>query len=319
MFSKVLHKGEIPLSLLRFRQAIESPRLTLHAYTAALTSKSFDFLASLSITVPFTVSDLVRLSKVTNLGILEVVYTEGPSQTGISDRLIRTWAQAATEEGAFSVLRVLKLWNHNEVTSNSLKYLNSFPALAVYDVRGCGFVSEGKILAQKLGWTLALNIGILPLLEVACVKRAARMRSSLNIKAKPTRRPLAHQLEDNALVSRPPRTDVPSFLADAEWAIEQPGEISECQRYVDLQEYMRVHSPGFPAGEHVDWSAVFCDNYNNETWEFLNYTTFARIGELRNDSDLSRAGVKIGNQATVNSEIVNSVPLASVRLGPSRM
>lgn len=50
------------------------------------------------------------------------------------------------------MLRILKLWNWEEITNQSLQYVNNFPSLAVYDVRGCRFDLTIKTNARALGW-----------------------------------------------------------------------------------------------------------------------------------------------------------------------
>jgi hypothetical protein len=113
IFSKLLSQSDAAtLSLLRYRQSIIVPKLPLYMYTSPVTSKSFDFITSLSITTVFPVPDLFKLSTIPNLGILEIINREGSSPYGVGDRLIRAWHLAAVDNGAFSVLRILKLWNH---------------------------------------------------------------------------------------------------------------------------------------------------------------------------------------------------------------
>lgn len=57
--------------------------------------------------------------------------------------------------------------------------------------------------------------------------------------------------------------------------------------------------------------------YITRPWDLTAYKSFARIGELRNDTDLVRAGLAVGDQAVVGDELINSVPMASLRLGES--
>ncbi len=66
---------------------------------------------------------------------------------------MRAWSAAAAEGGAFTKLRVLILRNHEEITSRSLEYLNSFPSLTLYKVFGCnvGVMDEEK--AKGFGWS----------------------------------------------------------------------------------------------------------------------------------------------------------------------
>jgi hypothetical protein len=53
------------------------------------------------------------------------------------------------------------------------------------------------------------------------------------------------------------------------------------------------------------------------TWDFQLSSAYARLGELRDDRDLERAGIDISDQVMVGDELVNSVPMVSIRLGPT--
>jgi hypothetical protein len=107
IFSKALRGCDNPsLDLLTFDKDIGSPKSPLHVYTSALNSPSFDFITSLLITAIFPAQDLLRISEVKNLGVLAI------SGTGVSDYLVREWSRCASENGAFRVLRILRLWDH---------------------------------------------------------------------------------------------------------------------------------------------------------------------------------------------------------------
>ncbi|KAH8661435.1 hypothetical protein BGZ60DRAFT_381263 [Tricladium varicosporioides] len=327
IFSKLLCRGEgASLGLLRYRQNFQKPTSPLIVYTVPITSQSFEFITSLSITTTFSVPDLVKLSHITNLGVLEVISNDGVRggnekvSLPVSDRLVRAWAIAASDEGAFKVLRILKLWYHEDLTSKSLAYLNDFPALALYDVRGCTFDLEAKTHAKSLGWKATTEANVLDLLEAACVERAVLMQTSLGVETKPVRKQSARQLWEGSKIRRIARSEVPLFLTRPETAI--PGEpLMEHESFSRIQASLdKLES------HHADKSIkdnrwkimdrhVFSKSRAAETWEFNTYTCFARIGELRNDSDLARAGVDVGDQVLVGNELVNSVPMVSIRLG----
>jgi hypothetical protein len=329
IFSKVLRNGDLPtLSLFRYRQAIETPLSPLHVYSEPLTSHSFDFITSLSINTVSTVPELVKLSSITNLGILEIIHDvcsdsyRSPPPSLVSDRLIRAWHFAALNEGKFRVLRIMKLWNHTEVTNKSLPYLNSFPALALFDVRGCGFSPEAKTDAKRLGWRATLEPNILASLEAACVERAMILQQSLGVEPKPLRRPSARQLSDGSKIRLIPRSEVASFLVRPETVI--PGE-----PLVDDKEYTRIRqelSSSKSCKKHAKGRRFdLMDNYLHrgsralETWEFILYTSFSRIGELRNDIDLIKSGVAVQDSAVlVGNELVAPLPMVSLQLGTSK-
>ena len=59
------------------------------------------------------------------------------------------------------------------------------------------------------------------------------------------------------------------------------------------------------------------ESRTKQTWDFQTSTAFARLGEIRSDRDLAKAGIDIGDQAMVEDELVTSVPMVSFRVGPS--
>jgi hypothetical protein len=121
------------LDLLCYKQTIRDPRSPLEVYTIPLNAPSFDFITFLSITNTYPIADLIKLSKIVNLGVLEILNVrtiQVDGGVGVGDRLIRAWYMAALDENAFQVLRILRLWNHEDLTEKSFVYLNSFKSLA---------------------------------------------------------------------------------------------------------------------------------------------------------------------------------------------
>ena len=264
-------------------------------YTNPITSPSFDFITYLSLTTSFPVPDLVKVSSITNLGVLEIIGKSGRSVQSVGDRLIRAWQHAALENGSFPLLRILKLWHYEDVTSQSLSYLNSFPSLAIYDVRGCAFSNYSKVNARELGWTPSMESNIPGLLESACLERVALIKASPGFewKRKSSRRRKADQTSNR--VRRIPRSDIPAFLTRKDPDTTDPELKMKRRRKQGL-------SKSLSTDVQEMWDSPICK-------------AFARIGELRNDLDLARAGVVIGDQAIVNDELVTSVPMFSLRLG----
>ena len=273
------------MKLFRYQQEIQRPNCRLDVYTNPLTSNSYDFITSLSITTSFPVPDLLKLSTVTNLGVLEIVNTQGVEYTAVGDRLLRSWHLGAVENGAFSVLRILRLWKHEGLTEKSLAYLNGFPALGIYDIKGCAFGRHAGIQAARLGWKTTLDTDIFGLLQEACEQRTTLMREKFGIQPADHSWDNHERLSEGANVRRIPRTDIAEFLAN------------------------RPVLPHFGLLHLEDL---------NKTWDSPNYNAFSRIGELRNDTDLVRAGVIVADQAVVVGDLlVSSAPMASLRLGKS--
>ncbi|KAI9052558.1 hypothetical protein LZ554_003901 [Drepanopeziza brunnea f. sp. 'monogermtubi'] len=231
-------------------------------------------------------------------------------------------------KGAFPVLRILKLWNHIELTSKSLLYLNSFPILALYDIRGCNLGADARAKAQSLGWKPSQDPSTLALYEAACVERAVRLRviaDGHNIE--PIRRAASQQLDDSKTISRLPRKEVAAFLTNPSRSLRQPKPSRAGRRWSEIQQDIdslveHVEPPPlFDPFEFADFNrdqmAGRRPTYVKQKWDFDLCTIFSRIGELRSDRDLSRAGLDIGDQAVADNELVNSIPMVSLRLGHS--
>ena len=167
VFSRRLQSGGSKRTdVSRFPAQIKVVRSPLDIYTIPLTSKAYEHLTTLSITTDFAVPELVQLSSVTNLVSLEI-NSPASQVTAVSDRLLHAWHLKSQESRAFSVLRILKLHNHPELTKRSLPYINSFPSLALYDVGGCNVDLLHGTLA---GWQATQEPNLLHLLEAMCHK-----------------------------------------------------------------------------------------------------------------------------------------------------
>ncbi len=311
------------LDFFRYRRIIERPTSHLTTYTIPLTTQSFEFITSLSITTVVPIQDLVHLPSITNLGVLEIIHFSKSVRSPVSDRLIRAWHDSVLREGAFPVLRVLKLWNHIDITANSIEYINDFPALAVYDVRGCDFGAKGKVKARPLGWTPHLETNLVSLMEAACLERTVKMASSLDKPPKPLRRKSAEQLPERSFVSKISRKDVPEFLVTKAEPLAREARPNPRARFKTAIQNSSLSPEEVSTIATSSDSWVRLDNLLYErprklqTWDFTTTSVFTRVGELRNDADLKRAGVNIGEQAIVGDELINSVPLVCLRLGPN--
>jgi len=311
------------LELLRYRQAILNPSSPLQVYANPLSSKSFDFLTSLSITTTFPVPDLVQLSNIPNIAVLEIINlpraigyeirTQNFAQ-GVGDRLIRAWYSAAVNGGAFRVLRILKMCNHEDLTANSMNFLNGFPALALYDVRGCNFGRDVESSAKRLGWRSAFSRNVLDLLDGWCKDEAFSANEDQTFKF-PSQSAVPQPLWDGSKIRRIRRGEVSNFRAlRAAVAV---------MNIPSLQSEHDGSKKGRQTKQLREEKGIGHNNAGNtkikapETWDFTTHTAFARVGELRGDLDLLKAGVPLGDQAVVGDELVNSVPMASLRLGPT--
>lgn len=286
--------------LLRYAESFPTPKLQFTMYITPLISNSFDFIACLCITTPFPVPDLIKISKIRNLGTLEIVNTDtssaGYAQTGVSDRLVRGWYLAATNERAFPILRVLKLWNHDDLTSKSVAFLNGFPSLAIYDVRGCRFDPKDKITAINLGWKLNIETDILIVLERTCGKRTDYLRKQIQVNPG-----LQHLSKDG--IKRMPRDELATFLVKYQASIEEQRASKKSKNVMERVINMDIYG----LGKHQEL----------DDWEYATYKTYARIGELRNDTDLQKAGVPVSDAVICGHELLNPKPMVFLRLGKS--
>jgi len=317
IFAKVLREGDVPtLEVLRYRHSITNPTSPLSTYTTPVTSISFDFLTSLSLTSEFSTGELYGLSRITNLGVLEIINTSQTSVMGVGDRLMRGWHMAALNDNAFRVLRIIRMWNFEELTNRSLAYLNGFPALAIYDVRGCGFYNfAGK--ASEIGWVPYSNKSMLEIIDAKCIEWNAQLNRDAQ-SSNSVERHSSLPLWDTASVRKIPRTEVTQFLTRGKSPVTKEVTVNSESIKLKAEETRSQHQK-----RARDKKLKYTENLHlrpraPEPWDFKATTAFARIGELREDVDLSRAGVNIGKQAVVGEELVNSVPMVSLCLGSTQ-
>jgi hypothetical protein len=170
-----------------------------------IVSESFHWITHLSISnVIFSRTELVNLSKLVNIGALDILASPRCPRTSLDtmeDGIIRAWSRAATEDGAFSKLRVLMLRYHTEVTPRSLEYINCFPSLMLYNVTGCSITTKSEGKANKLGWTCEAGKDLLEALQRdkemaqswdlpihACFRRAGVLAALDQSKVEPVQR-----------------------------------------------------------------------------------------------------------------------------------
>lgn len=129
---------------------VADPRRSLPELLRPVTSNTFEFVTRLSlhVGVDCPVRDVVSLTGLVNLGVLEIIQPLGQHNNSnvlaefprVTDAVVREWAGAKEEGGGskvvFPLLRVLRIWGEDFTTHRSLQYLSAFPSLAVYDVAG---------------------------------------------------------------------------------------------------------------------------------------------------------------------------------------
>ena len=238
--------------------------------------------------MPCSVPDLVRLSDIHNLAVLQIIGRKEEAATdralGVGDRLIRAWHLAALNSGAFPVLRFLRIWYFKNVTEQSLSFLNAFPALALYDVQGCG-LSRRSPRQPASGWTLCsdklfsytvdrvyrdkiLDPSWLGTIGAELVKSGAHDGSSQRAKPPPS-------FGQNRMTFVP-RVEVPDML---------------CSSIFSRRNYYRV------------------------MWEEMTYILSPLVGAARNDTDLVSAGYVVSDPLAIGDILGSSIPMVSLRIG----
>lgn len=338
------------LGLRRYRQAIPSPVPELSLYTDPLTSVSFDFLTSLTITAWFPMRDLINLADVTNLGILQIYETkksmlEHKFERLDPDRLLRAWAGLAVEKGAFSVLRVLKFHvTEGGLTGRSLRHFNSFPALGLIYPGPHGMSDFVFAEAEELGWqalsdsqTYLMGSQFSNTINVVDPQDDNHPSDTWSKKAwhipfmnfgannpilwdgcEVTALPSEHKVQFEVALetSRPPT----HWLSGA-----KIGGIQNRMRRVDTY-YDVVQGETW---NKTDWD-LFCESLGQPKSNSITegdvhcLDQFNGLTYIRLDSDLRKAGVKecgpgIASIGDHFKSVISTAPIASILLGPRKL
>ncbi|KFY33956.1 hypothetical protein V494_07195 [Pseudogymnoascus sp. VKM F-4513 (FW-928)] len=335
------------LGLRRYRQNIESPGPDLSFYMEPLTSASFDFLTSLTITAWYPTYDLVNLADIVNLGSLQIYETEKSMVEhrleSSPDRLLRAWARLAVEKGAFSVLRILKFYVlEGGLTDSSLRHFNSFPALGLVYPGPSGMSRNVSVLAEECGWQALSNspkLASWTLNNVNVVDPQDDNRPSAFYE-----KPVWHIPRENYGANNPatwdgsevttlPSKDRDGFLAALEttklpthWLSGTKVGSGE-RRIILAEDYF-----DFIQGESwckTDWD-LFCESlWKSKSNAFTEgdvycIDQFNGFTYLRLDSDLRAAGVQecgagIASIGDTFKSVISIAPIVSIRLGPRRI
>lgn len=340
------------LGLRRYRQDIKSPGPELSFYTGPVTSTSFDFLTSLTITAGFPIRDLVNLADVVNLGILQIYESEesilnNGSEKIVPDRLFRAWAGLAVEKGAFSVLRILKFHVlQGGLTDGSLRHFNSFPALGLVYPGPKGMSERVSVLAKEQGWRALSDLTshligsqFSNLTNVVdpqddnhhvntCVEQAWHIPFMNFGPNNPTS-------WDGSEVTTLPSNDRDEFLAALEAAeppthwlsgakLDHPHQRTRRRRAYEYYDFVQGES-----WRKADWD-IFCESL----WRRMPSTItegdvycidqFYGFTYLRLDRDLCKAGVPGCGAGIVSigdtfKSIISTTPIVSILLGPRRL
>lgn len=92
--------------------------------------------------------ELLQLTQLKNLAILEFLGVEkNETSWRLSDDILRAWS---ISPNPFPQLAILRVWGLGQTTEISLRYLNSFPSLVVYEV--AGDYNDWPERREYLGW-----------------------------------------------------------------------------------------------------------------------------------------------------------------------
>ena len=138
---------------------INDVNLRLIDYINPVISLSFDWITFLALSnVTCSQSDLIQISRLTNLGALTCGPNVRTPDIGLDDSVIRSWSRTAASSNAFSMLRVFSCRSQKEITSKSFKHLKVFPALAVFNVEDGNFGLSAEMMAFQHGWRYRTGI-----------------------------------------------------------------------------------------------------------------------------------------------------------------
>ncbi|CAJ2508557.1 Uu.00g135830.m01.CDS01 [Anthostomella pinea] len=282
----------LTLSVLKHAEEISSPTGLLVQYITPLISTSFDFIAHLVITdsAAFNTHELLSLSQLKNLGVLEIIQPGDEVLAAtfprVTDSIVREWAR---EPDPFPVLRVLRIWGNDFTTTKSLRYLASFPALTLYDTAGklrdwdsadtdrasSGWSYQRKTWSDNLVMTLAAHFTLLGHWDILIRKLDGFSLDYMVAALLSAARSRSHILALRARTS------------------PQPSSRQQPLAYT----------------EHVK----FIDGLCFDLWGFLLY---ASIGEASSDREFLARGLSLPDQASVGEALLLPPrPFASLSLG----
>ena len=95
---------------------------------------------------------MIKISLLTNLGVLTIGRNLTTPDIGLDDSIIRSWGRTASISDAFSLLRVLNCRSQKDITAGVFAHLNQFPALSLFNVDDCSLGSKDRQAGRNHGW-----------------------------------------------------------------------------------------------------------------------------------------------------------------------
>lgn len=97
--------------------------------------------------------EILQLVQLKNLAILEFLdLEEEGAPWRLTDQILREWS---ISPDPFPHLKILRVWGINQTTKRSLRYLNAFPSLVIYDV--AGDYGDWRVSTARFGWEVIQN------------------------------------------------------------------------------------------------------------------------------------------------------------------
>ncbi|OMP85924.1 hypothetical protein BK809_0002136 [Diplodia seriata] len=112
-----------------------------------VTAPNFEWVTHLTLQDPrLSKHDWAKITKIRNLGALTIL---GPCSDSLDDRVVRGWSEAAKDGHVFSKLRLVFFICQPYITTRSLGFLRTLPALTLCNLTGCDVDPDQ---AEDLGW-----------------------------------------------------------------------------------------------------------------------------------------------------------------------
>lgn len=135
------------------KQVIHRVTMSLEGYLKPITSPSGQWITFLNLMdVTLLRSDMISISQLTNIGALTIGHGVHVPNLGMDDSILRSWARAAKDLNAFSMLRVLACRRQRQLGALAFEYISNLPALTALVLEDCSLGPHSTHVADIYGW-----------------------------------------------------------------------------------------------------------------------------------------------------------------------